>query len=71
MNKEEMFRELHFKNDLFPRFVMHIKDSNNDKYEIYKTSFGVKIYKLDWDGNRRKPLKETVLKNIVFPVETT
>ena len=70
MNKEELIELLNLNDELSPNYIMKVKDSNNDTYEIYKTSFGIKIYKLDWDRNRKKPLKETVLNHITFPVRT-
>jgi hypothetical protein len=39
MNKEELLEALEFKNELFPSFIMKIKDANNDVFEIYKFAF--------------------------------
>ncbi len=70
MNKEELIELLNLNDELSPKYIMKIKDSNNSIYELYKIDDRVKIYELDWDQNRKNWRSETIFKNIIFPVRT-
>ena len=69
MNKEEFLEKLDFNNQLFPKFTLRVKDANNDVFEIYKVAERIKVYKLGFRNQMDRP-KESVLKHIIFPVES-